>query len=548
MVQSLNSHGSLQFTGKTWIFRTDPEVRRRLCRLFVGAKMEGDTTSIPHTPEVACDVEWFLARYHHRMEEGTTWALRSICNAHRETLELAEAVMAQEHFQPVGLALPLRHYQLEAVELAKLMPGLLIGDHMGLGKTAMAIGFAAWADARPALVVCYTHMQSHWQEKIAQFAPGLKVHIVKQRAHYHLPKHDVAIITYSKLAAWAGHYPWQSVIYDEVQELRRWESDKTAAARALATMLPFRVGLSASPVYNYAHEIYSVASCLRPGMLGTREEFTKEWSVSASGVVEQPDALGQYLKSQRFMIRRTRAEVGRELPALNRVTHVIEHDSTAFAKLTANCSHLARMVINGSFAQKGQAARELDIKLRQATGVAKAVFAAEFLAELVANGEPVLCGVWHREVIDIITKELRAKGIDVCHYTGEESVNKKNESKRRFIAGESKVMLLSLRSGAGLDGLQDVGTLIVYAELDWSPKVHEQFTGRLHRDGQEKQVTEFYLMANAGSDPVIAPILGLKEDQGRGITDPGTEASTFGATTSDRRMVELAREWLRKNS
>src|SRR5579884_3848269 len=43
---------------------------------------------------------------------------------------------------------------------------------------------------------------------------------------------------------------------------------------------------------------------------------------------------------------------------------------------------------------------------------------------------------------------------------------------------------MSLRSGAGLDGLQEDCTVGVFGELDWSPEQHRQCIGRLDRDGQ----------------------------------------------------------------
>jgi SNF2 family DNA or RNA helicase len=82
---------------------------------------------------------------------------------------------------------------------------------------------------------------------------------------------------------------------------------------------------------------------------------------------------------------------------------------------------------------------------------------------------------------------------------------------------------MSLRSGAGLDGLQDVCNTIVFGELDWSPGVHEQCTGRVYRDGQEHGSVAYYLVSEDGSDPIVADVLGLKKQQIEGIKDPDQE-------------------------
>ncbi len=76
-------------------------------------------------------------------------------------------------------------------------------------------------------------------------------------------------------------------------------------------------------------------------------------------------------------------------------------------------------------------------------------------------------------------------------------------------------MIISLRSGVGLDGLQHRCCTVVIGELDWSPQVHEQIVGRLERPGQTQQVQAIYLHANGGSDPLIIDMLGLKASQAR---------------------------------
>lgn len=114
----------------------------------------------------------------------------------------------------------------------------------------------------------------------------------------------------------------------------------------------------------------------------------------------------------------------------------------------------------------------------------------------------------------------RLKDYAPALYTGTESPNQKDEARRRFVEGETPVLIMSLRSGAGLDGLQHHARTVVFGELDWSPGVHDQCAGRLHRDGQSEPVVAYYLLAEDGSDPVVAEVLGVKAAQAKGIRDP----------------------------
>lgn len=112
--------------------------------------------------------------------------------------------------------------------------------------------------------------------------------------------------------------------------------------------------------------------------------------------------------------------------------------------------------------------------------------------------------------------------------------------KRAFVSGESDLFIMSLRSGAGLDGLQERCHTIVFGELDWSPQVHAQCCGRLRRPGQAKQVDAIYLHADDGSDPTVISVLGLKASQSQGIVDPlSAPTDQHSDATRIQRLAEL---------
>lgn len=167
---------------------------------------------------------------------------------------------------------------------------------------------------------------------------------------------------------------------------------------------------SATPIFNYAGEIWNVMQGIAPGALGTKDEFQREWKSDNKGRVADPVALGAWLRSQYVYLRRTRKEVGRELPPEERINHIVEHDPKIMERMEVLGKQLALKVLNGSFTEKGIAARELDARLRQITGLAKAPFVADFVAGLVANGEQVILAGWHRECFAAGTEIMMADG------------------------------------------------------------------------------------------------------------------------------------------
>jgi hypothetical protein len=203
-------------------------------------------------------------------------------------------------------------------------------------------------------------------------------------------------------------------------------------------------------------------------VIGVWDEFEREWCHSRGDKVylKDPDAFGVYMK-QSGMMRRTREEVGRQLPPIEMLTEVIPYDPEVLREIEGDAVALARIIMSGSFNEKGQAAREFDLKLRQATGLAKAPHVASFIRMMVENGEKVVVAGWHRSVYDVWMEQLA--DLNPVMFTGSESPEQKDKSKRKFLSGESDILLMSLRSGAGLDGLQEVCSVAIIGELDWAP-------------------------------------------------------------------------------
>jgi hypothetical protein len=133
----------------------------------------------------------------------------------------------------------------------------------------------------------------------------------------------------------------------------------------------------------------------------------------------------------------------------------------------------------------------LDALVRQASGLAKAPHVAAFVALVLQSQQRVVLFGWHRAVYDVWMEAL--KDYQPRLFTGTESTKQKDEAIKEFREGSCRVLIMSLRAGAGLDGLQSCCSTLVFGELDWSPGVHGQCEGRMDRDGQKESVTAYYL-------------------------------------------------------
>ena len=518
-------HGDLAYDapGRRWLLsEIAPHVALRLKNMFPRiAKTTTQSFAFPDTDESAQDLDWFLQRYPMRMSDddrarlagGVSRAIDRRAEALRVMGDAWTPDLVQSGFKP-GLA-PYPNQDRNAA-LAVAMGRLLIMDDVGLGKSISALAAALRFGRFPVALVVQAHLATQWLEKFIQGFTTLRGHIIKGTRPYALPPADVYVFRYTNIAGWVdvaatGLFP--VVIFDEVQDLRGGtDTAKGKAAAVFSNHAALHIGLSATPILNYGAEIWNVMEFIAPGELGAYWDFVREWC-GAGRVVKHPDALGTYLRDQHLTVRQERA--GRPI---NTVLIEVEYDEDIERAELDLVRTLAIRVVSGSFVERGQAARELDIKLREITGIAKARHVAAYVRVLLEAGEPVLLAGWHREVYAIWAEALA--DFKPAFYTGSESTTQKDESKRRFVEGETDLMIISLRSGAGLDGLQHRCATAVVGELDWSPKVHDQLLGRLDRPGQTREVTALFLHADGGSDPLVVSMNGLKASQSEGLLNP----------------------------
>lgn len=537
--------------GKWRLCGVQPDVTIMLKRVFprIKAVTLEDEHHFPDTPPIARELEWFLSRYPADMREEDRSYLTQRAAQHLESQSRIQAIMERGWKPTLSVArrfrdgYSLRAYQHLAAELALTRKGVLLADDIGLGKTYSALGTICAAGAGPAAVVVPAHLQPQWMEKTAEITT-LRCHAITGTRPYDLPDADVYVFRYSQLAGWSDTfeaYRFPVVVWDEVHDLRHGTNTlKGEAAAKLGQHAEVRLGLSATPIFNYGDEAWALINLIDPGLLGEKDEFRREWRVDPSGRVPDAHALGAYLHRTGAMLRRTKKDVGQEMPPINTLVETIPSDAKAVAKIEELARTLARRVVYGSWRESGEAGRELDMLVRQATGVGKAPYIAAYIRMIAAAGTPVVVGAWHRAVYDILLSSLA--DLSPVLYTGSETTAQKHRSAQAFINGETNVMLVSLRAGAGLDGLQYRCSTVIHAELDFSPAVHQQLTGRVDRDGQQEPVTSIYLTCADGSDPVLTDLLGLKASQAHGIVEPGRELSP--RHTDESRIKALAMRFL----
>jgi len=329
-------------------------------------------------------------------------------------------------------------------------------------------------------------------------------------------------------------------IFDEIQDLRRAGTEKYSAASLLAEAAQRVIGLSGTPIYNRGAEIWNVVNILDYHFLGDYESFTREWCYGyGNQIVAKPELLGEKLREEGLMLRRTKQDVLKDLPPKRRLVMAVDSDDAVYRKLMQPVRQTILQWKNSAEASASQRAlweMEIERGERQATGIAKAPYVSQFVRALLEADEKVLLFAHHHEVMDIYKKELHS--FSPAFITGRETPAMKERSVERFMTGKTNLCCISLRAAAGLN-LQRA-SCVVFGELDWSPAVHSQAEDRAHRMGQTDSILCYYLVSSEGSDQDMQDALGLKVSQFVGLMGdtPQEQADVISSAQEARLYVE----------
>ena len=524
-------YGACTYQGGTWHITATPDVAVRLRQIFPRAAVAADgTLRLRHTPQIADELAWVMDRWPLSMTDPDMAMLTAAAQEQRRIEEGVGAILggssSLNHGTLLEPRLALRPYQAQARDLALETGALLLADDLGVGKTISGLSILGDPNLRPLLVVTPNgRLLRQWLRELAKVWPDLRGIILDTVRPYSLNDPilgdpDVIVTNYHpKLAGWASHLQGyvKSVVFDEVQELRHAGTAKYHAAQDVAAAATVRIGLSATPCYNYGGEIYNIMDVLNPGGLGTPAEFAREWCDSGQltdkSRVTNPEALRAHLSRNGLYLRRTRSDVAIHLPPSQQLHHVVPYDADIIAGVMPGAQDMARRVLDAAATQEERwaAASSLDAMMRQATGLAKAPYVAAFARLVLETQQKCIIFGWHQDVYSVWEDLLAEYG--VVRYTGTETDRQKNRAVDNFLRGPARVMLMSLRSGAGIDDIQKVCSTTIHGELDWSPGPHQQCDGRVDRPGQQHPVHAYYCIADGGSDPLVWEVQAQKREE-----------------------------------
>ena len=387
--------------------------------------------------------------------------------------------------------------------------GGFIADEMGLGKTLMMIGTMYVNIVPRTLIVVPPVLIQQWFNEIYKISAhraliyyGPERKLITQEQ---INNARIVLTTYNTLLI--GNMPlnklvWDRTIFDEAHHLRN-KNKRYDACLALKSNVKWLV--TGTPVQNTIKNFYNLCNAL-----GLSQEFYKNpANLSVIG--------------RNFILRRTKAQVGINIPLLNIENCSVDWKNKSEMLLSEELHSLiptktgvsvnrqrqfAKTFIGGKMVAMLKARQScilpsllrdtmttlynkglIDASYYEALDYSSKIDAViELLIHRKNNGRGKIVFCHFHSEIDIIYQRLVNNGFSkVVKYDGRNS----GGSNLATIADSADVLIIQIQTGSEGLNLQEHYSEIYFVSPHWNPSVEDQAIARCHRIGQKNVVDVF---------------------------------------------------------
>ena len=363
----------------------------------------------------------------------------------------------------------------------------LLADEMGVGKTIQAISLAyIYRDSWPVLIVCPGSMKYSWKGEIQTWL-GLKDHRIniinssKQRisseAYFYIISYDLVKNILKKLKQMTFDF----VILDEAHSIKNKDCLRAKKILPVAVRAKRLILMTGTPLLAKPLEGYPLLYALRPDLFCYFKKYAYRYcdpqptpfGYSWSGTSNTKEL--HWILST-LMVRRLKKDVLDYLPPKRRQKVFIKADPEIIAEIKKVKTQM-----------KG---RKGTLDAYTLTGKAKIEGAYEYISDLLELDQKFIVFAYHYDMLDKIESLMKKKHIEYIRIDGSTKQDMRYDYVKNFQSNEKcKVAILSIVAASTGITLTSA-SLVIFAELTWTPSIMIQAEDRAHRIGQNNDFVD----------------------------------------------------------
>lgn len=412
----------------------------------------------------------------------------------------------------------LRPYQREGIARLvwqlRVEHGGILADDMGLGKTVQTL--ATWDQlGRPAplCIVCPASVRLTWKKEVEKWL-NIEPYLVDTgKAAEKAVGKPIVVVSYALADKLTGFSP-NMLVLDEGHLIRGRTSKTPLFLTSFAKLAQYRLALTGTPQWSRPRDWWRLLAILFGYRFGTANDFdytycgafVNEWGGKNNKGATNVEDLRKRVAN--VMLRRTKMEVAKDLPALQRVVRWVPEARAAKLAMEAYAS--------GSLTLGQALGATLEAKLQPTV-------------EAAMEAGQCLIFTWRREDVHSLVKMLKVEGMDARALTGEHTHAARDTIIADARATGASIVVTIDSLNVGVDGLQFLTTGIFHA-LDYVPNKMAQAEARLHRIGVQNNVTWVYMAMENSADRHVLDVIFEKLEQW---------SNTMGADLTSRMSSDL---------
>ena len=438
-------------------------------------------------------------------------------------------------------------HQEEGIEFLKKTKKAILADEMGLGKTRQAIMAAREDEAKGILVVCPASLKINWQREIALIYPDDKIHTVQSGKEETLPNAPWIVINYDMLPKYreqilrlVAEGKIDTGIIDEAHYIKGKKTIRATNTLDILNGVQRVYALTGTPIMNRPIELFNLLKAIKHPLGRARSVFSKRYCgaylktiIKKNGQIirffdesgaTHLEELREFTKGN--ILRRLKKNV---LNLPEKIISVQVTDLTKEARKEYDTAFdnyvewLTNNPDNDKDIENIMDARHLVelMKLKQVCSRAKIERIVADIRNAVVQGQKVIVFSQFTGTIMAIKDELmlskRGTRYDDAHepilavtLTGSDDMNARQKAVDSFQKhDDTKVFIANIKAG-GVGITLTAATIVMFADMEWSPEIHSQAEDRAHRIGQEGTVNVYYYIAEGTIEEDIVDILERK--------------------------------------
>jgi SNF2 family DNA or RNA helicase len=416
-----------------------------------------------------------------------------------------------------------KQYQYDGVEWCirnELRPdppgnvrGGFIADEMGLGKTITMIGTMICNFLNKTLIVVPPVLVKQWYKEILRTSGhktvlyyGLKK---KTISIADLDKAHIVLTTYGTLLApdcLLKRVQWNRAIFDEAHHMRNSKTKRFRSCKEIKARVRWLV--TGTPVQNKKQDFYNLCCAANINPENDTTQFVLRRTKASVGIqlpamVLEPRVVAWTDYTEMMLSEEIHslipAQTGVSSEKQQRLAEIWEKGGTLVAMLRAKQSCILPVLMRKTmemFVRRGLIDKSY---LDGLVSTSKLDAIINLILERKDNGRGKIIFCHYREEIDTIADRLKKGGLlKVVCYDGRNSGGKN----LALLAEPADALIIQIQTGCEGLNLQEHFSEIYFVSPHWNPRVEDQAIARCHRIGQKEPVSVFkFEMAGFKSEP-----------------------------------------------